>query len=297
MKRFTLHMLIFTIAITSIIAVVLMQADGNSDASYLKISSPQKRNLIIGTSKAAQGLQPQVLKKVLNKDFYNYAFTLNDSPYGHVYFTSITKKLDTLSHDNTFILMVDAWSLVSYTDKPNDSINFREVESFLNKINNVTQSPNILYLLKGYSNQYYNLLKSDNIIFIHNNGWSEVKLNNNQASVDRRTSFTINNYGHKVGKCNFSENRFFYFQKTIDFLNEYGKVYLVRLPIHSSLLSIEERILPNLNDLIRTKTKGYQGYLDLSVYNNKVSFTDGVHLNKESGEYISKHIAEWILKQ
>ena len=60
MKKFSIHISTFLIILVISILAVFYVADGYADSFYLKISSSKQKNLILGTSKAAQGVQPQV---------------------------------------------------------------------------------------------------------------------------------------------------------------------------------------------------------------------------------------------
>jgi hypothetical protein len=132
MKKFCIHISIFVSILLLGVLGIFYAADGHADSFYEKISSPKQKNLILGTSKAAQGVQPEILKKQLNQEFFNFAFTLQSSSYGKVYLQNIQKKLDTTSSTSQdFILTVDPWSISSSTKNPNDSLSFRENNSFL----------------------------------------------------------------------------------------------------------------------------------------------------------------------
>lgn len=295
MRRFVVHLLIFCSVLLATIFSMLSFADGYSDAYYLKVSSPKKTNLIIGTSKAAQGLQPQVLSELLGKDFFNYSFSMYASPYGDVYLNSIKAKLDTSYKDNIFIVTLDTWSLSSATEDPNDYENFRERQAFLGKGIDVNANPNFKYLLNCFENKYFNIFLKDGTAFLHDNGWLEVSLNEDEEAVKRRTVFTIDTYKEYIGDYHFSELRYSYLLKTIEFLNQYGQVHLVRLPIHPDLMDIEQIITPNFNMLIETAIDSSEAYLDLTDYNQGYEYTDGVHLNQSSGEQISHIIAKAII--
>ena len=71
MKKFIGHIIILGLAIAASIGFIFSKADGYSDAFYLKFTSSKKSNLILGTSKAAQGLQPDVLMNINKEDFFN----------------------------------------------------------------------------------------------------------------------------------------------------------------------------------------------------------------------------------
>lgn len=295
MKKFNTHIAIFIVVVMLSIFGILSLTNGYSDAFYLKISSSKQTNLILGTSKAAQGIQPKILQNHLNHSFFNYAFTMHSSPFGNVYWNSFQKKLDTVSEKNQiFILSVDAWSISSSTKNPNDSLQFRENSSFLNEIQDVNSAPNFNYLMHHFDSKYYKILIKDTTAFLHDDGWLEVSHDDDKEKVDRRTAYTMLDYEEKLRKYQFSEVRYQYLLKTIRYLKKYGEVYLVRLPVHPNLMKVENKIVPDFNLTIQEAIHQASNYLDLSLYNAEFSYTDGVHLDKISGEKVSKMIAEKI---
>jgi len=296
MKKFISYLSLLIVAILLTIKAVLYFADGYSDPYYLKVSSPKQSNLILGTSKSAQGLQPKFFNNVFKKNFYNYSFSINISPYGKTYLNSIKNKLDTTQNNSIFILSVDVWSISSITKKPNDYLHFRETKSFLKGVNNVTEIPNYNYLINYYDNKYYSILLKRTPFLLHNDGWLEVFLNDIKTSIDRRTSFTLESYNKKMIKYKFSSLRLDYLSKTIIFFKKYGKVYIVRLPVHPKLFKIENKLQPDFNSLIKPAIEVSNGYFDMTPYNKNYIYTDGVHLNKKSGESVSKTISNWIKK-
>jgi hypothetical protein len=62
-----------------------LSADGYSDSFYPKFTTPKQNNLILDTSKVAQGLNPYVINKILDIEMYNYSFSISSSPYGIKY--------------------------------------------------------------------------------------------------------------------------------------------------------------------------------------------------------------------
>jgi hypothetical protein len=67
----------------------------------------------------------------LNREFFNFSFTIVDSPYGPIYHYAIKRKINENSKSSIFILSVDPWSISSTTKNPNDYKNFLENEKCL----------------------------------------------------------------------------------------------------------------------------------------------------------------------
>ena len=87
-----------TVVFISIYCLLYYLPDGYKDVYYKRFSTPRATSLIIGTSRAAQGIFPVILEKELIKENYslpifNYSFTLHHSPFGEPYNNSIKLKL------------------------------------------------------------------------------------------------------------------------------------------------------------------------------------------------------------
>lgn len=300
MKRFLVQTFAFLSLLVALGVGVFYVADGHADGIYLKFTTPQQSSLILGTSKAAQGLHPSVFNRVLGRqDMYNYAFSVIHSPYGPAYLESIKNKLDRSTEDGVFIVTVDPHSIASKTEDPNDSLQFRENESPVGEIEDVTASPNFEYLIFHYPEQYiYLLTRKINYVSqgkVHEDGWVATNLPAGPEMVEYRTRLKVKSYTKQVKRYQFSEARLKYLEKTISFLKQHGDVYLVRLPVVEPILELENSIVPDFEQKItKVAEKHDLNFLDLSKKPEKYTYDDGNHLDERSGKLASKHIAEWI---
>jgi hypothetical protein len=296
MKKFLIQIMFFFILIAVAYAMVLSLEDGYTDPFYIRFTTPKQNNLIIGTSRAAQGLQPDVFQEVLNMNINNYSFSILNSPFGSVYLESIKNKLVTNTRNGIFIVTVDPWSISSVADNPNDSSMFRENNLFLAKTKVVNINPNPFYLLNDPDDKYKTLFpKRYSKMYLHNDGWLEVTINMDSLAIEERLEKKIHLYKTNNLLINkLSRLRLNYLIKTINYLNHHGKVYLVRLPIHPKMMEIETLYMPEFDYIIQEAKDISTGYLDLTEYNSEFIYTDGNHLYKESGKIVSKMIAEWI---
>ena len=291
-QQFIIRSILFLSTILVSIFFIFLQVDGYTDDFYIKFTTPKQNSLILGTSRASQGLQPTVLKEILDKEIFNYAFTAASSPFGTTYLNSIKRK--TTTNDGVFIITIDPWSISSTTKNPNDSNNFRETTSFLARTSLVNANPNLEYLFESFNGNYSKLFKKDTSIFLHNDGWLEVSVDMSHNAVKKRTDEKVNSYLDIFTRYHYSEVRLQSLDKTIDYLKQYGNVYLIRLPIHPKMMVIENELMPDFEAKISlTKTK-CTGYLDLTPYNSDYSYTDGNHIHKNSGKLVSQKIANWI---
>ncbi len=303
MKKFLIKISLFLFCIGIFGVYIFSFADGSTDPFYVRFASPRQSSLILGASRAAQGIQPKILDEIFDSDkdhkFYNYAFTLGHSPYGPTYLKSIKTKIDPKTNKGVFIVTVDPWAISNRGEDPNNFSNFREKERCLGKVTINNLSPNIQYLIYCFDEPYINLFKKHQnpAFFLHKDGWLELNVAMDSVSVNKRTLKKIRNYRNiNLPIYHFSELRLRYLEKTIMYLQEYGSVYLARLPVHPKMLEIENSLMPDFNEKINQLAKsGEIPYLDMTDNNEQYEFIDGQHLYKTSGAEVSKKIAEWIM--
>ncbi len=195
MKRFILLVSAFSFCTLFIFGLLLARADGYTDEFYIRFTTPQKSSMILGTSRAAQGVPCQEFKKRFGKDMFNFAFTVYHSSYSPTYLESVRKKLDPQSKDGLFILTVDPWSISSITEDPNDSVHFRELDLSLGKTKYVNLKPNYFYLLNNLNGAFHKVIWTNNKnTFLHDDGWLEVNIDMDSVSVANRTKTKIASY-------------------------------------------------------------------------------------------------------
>lgn len=294
MGKFLLHTTALIALVAALAWYAAYQASGRADANYAKVSSSVQRNLILGTSKAAQGLNPYALKKYTNIEFYNFAFSVFASPYGPDYTNCILRKLDTTVTRQTFLLAIDPWSLTVQREVGKNPLKFRERNGFLTRGAQVTGTPNFSYLLHHYESKYYKLFFPDSLIRVHDNGWLQVNLDLSKEGIERRTSFTLDSYLKKAREQVISHTRLTGLIELVSTLKKYGKVYLIRLPVHPELYQLEDRLSPHFNSLVNPAVSLADGYLDFSGENHNYDYTDGVHLTFYENERIAEAIASML---
>ena len=266
---------------------------GRVDAFYGRFTRPPAGSLILGTSRAAQGIQPAVLAAGLGESFdkplLNYAFTLTHSPYGPAYLRSIQRKLRPEVHNGLFIVAVDPWSL-SLTG-PEGS--FPEDQSFIGQLKQVSQTPNLPYLTRYQTKPLYRLLLDYATATerLHPDGWLEVNIGTDSAQVRARTARKLQDYRLLAASQHLSAGRLQALRQTIQFLKPHGRVVLVRLPVGPSLLQLENIYQPGFDQLMRqTATEFAVPYLDYSA--QPYATTDGNHLRKAASTDFTKQLAQ-----
>jgi len=297
MKKFIIHTVFFVLIVIFSIYLILIQQDGYSDFFYIRFTTPPQNSLILGTSRAAQGIVPSVLNSSLKRnDVFNYSFTIQHSPYGPIYLSSIKRKLSQNAKNGIFILSVDPWSISSTSKNPNDTLNFREVNLCLGQIHDVNDDPNITYLIKSFENHYFYFMKNYTA-FLHKDGWLEVSLQLDSNKVKNKRIATMKKYKNNIfPRNNYSDLRYEYLNNTIKYLKKYGSVYLVRLPIHNDMYEIEKEYMPKFDELMNEiYLRQEVEHFYMTSMNNNFIYNDGNHLAKQSGVKVTKLIADWIL--
>ncbi len=292
MKRFLLRLFFFLIpTIGTIIGLFRYQ-----DPFYARFTTPKQSAMILGTSRAAQGILPQVLDSTFNipYPFFNYAFTVAHSPFGPAYLESTKAKLDTQTTNSVFIVSITPWALSAVSEAVNDTSRFVEQELCVAQTSQVNQFPNFEYLLENYHQpqQAFTLpWVEQSPTYLHSNGWLEVTVDMNEKVVAGRIRGKLLNYSNGMLQTHsFSELRLAYLLQTITLLQKYGKVYLVRMPVHPKMMELEQQFMPDFQAKIQLAIEQSNGYLDLTPYNEEFRYTDGNHLYKESAYEVSRII-------
>ena len=313
MKLFVRHIFLFLSIVALLHLGLAFIADVTTDDYYLKFSSPKQSSLILGTSRAKQGIIPSVLSSSIensNLSIFNFSFTLKSSPFGLVYYNAIKQKIDLESKDGCFIVTVDPWSLskkISDVNKTPDSL------SVLFGISDFTSQPNFKYLFKQFPHgwgrillnriekpilKYYSSQLDSSLTgafsMLDNDGWLDVYTPLDSAFVKRKEAEIFESYRNKSIYQTGSESRIEYLDTIVEFLSNHGKVYVVRLPVHKKMLSIEQQYMPDFNNKISNALLKSKGYLDFSTLDNEYIYTDGNHLTKTSAKEVTQHIGEWI---
>ena len=270
---------------------------GGVDAFYGRFASPLAGSLILGTSRAAQGIRPAVLAARLGGQFdgplLNYAFTLTHSPYGPAYLASIRRKLRPGVRHGLFIVAVDPWSLSAAGRADTAAVEqFPEAQSFIGQLHQVSQNPNLAYLSRYQTKPLYRLPLDYATATerLHPDGWLEVNIGLDSAQVRARTARKLQDYRRLAVSQHLSAGRLAALRHTIEFLKPHGRVVLVRLPIGAGLRALEQQYQPGFDQQMRRLAADFAlAYLDYSAA--PYATTDGNHLQKAASEAFSEQLA------
>ena len=314
MHRFLKNILIVSLFIIALHLILGALANGSTDNFYLRFTSSKQNSLIIGTSRSAQGIHPNILDSVLNLEenngIYNYSFSINNSSYGKEYYYAIKNKINESAKNGLFIITVDPWAISSDTTLNDNEI---DIESIFYSKKHYNSYPNYEYLIKNYKKGWGNILLKrieSNILIRNQNSLSKIKgaftylrkdgllevyTSMDSTYVKQNIQKKVYNYKTSMSSNKFSKFRFLYLRKTIELLKKHGEVYLVRMPVHTSLFKIESSFDPQFDKrIMNLANKTNVDYLNFADNATQYSYTDGNHLYINDAKIFSNQLAERI---
>jgi|TARA_B110000902_G_C14237391_1_gene561159 hypothetical protein len=314
MHRFLKNILIVSLFIIALHLILGALANGSTDNFYLRFTSSKQNSLIIGTSRSAQGIHPNILDSVLNLEenngIYNYSFSINNSSYGKEYYYAIKNKINESAKNGLFIITVDPWAISSDTTLNDNEI---DIESIFYSKKHYNSYPNYEYLIKNYKKGWGNILLKrieSNILIRNQNSLSKIKgaftylrkdgllevyTSMDSTYVKQNIQKKVYNYKTSMSSNKFSKFRFLYLRKTIELLKKHGEVYLVRMPVHTSLFKIEDSFDPQFDKrIMNLANKTNVDYLNFADNATQYSYTDGNHLYINDAKIFSNQLAERI---
>jgi hypothetical protein len=277
------------------------------DAFYYRFTTPKARSLVLGASRAGQGLQPAVINKMVLRNenkIINHAFAIGASSYGPNYLKEVIKKLDTTSTQGLFILSVTPGNLsVEKENVTDDTTQFFEVQRklFVGNLNSSCTNPNLDYLVKHWVNKFEPFarlfkytINYKGISVLHADGWLEVTTNmDSSANNERIRRSTEENRNNKLV---LSKNRLTYLEKIIRYLSHYGDVFLVRMPVSKQMSELENDHFPVFDSIIEEiANKNDVAYINCISLSGQFLTIDTHHLYKKDGERFTHILCDSII--
>ncbi len=291
MKKFVGQILIAILLILLFITCVFICKNKRYIGNYYeRFSSPKQYSLILGSSMAAQDVDPSVINDCFEgiyKPIYNYSFSINTSPYGKTYTKSIKKKLKYNEDKNSlFILCVDPFSIANILSDVENGKR-REDNSYLGQMNFVNISPNVEYLFR-YSilNKDFYKQQTGNYVNEYGRHISLIDINEDSVEVMKRINDVIlpDYYDNMLPNYHPSQERVEDLIELIDFLKNNGDVYMLRLPVGPEFSHILDSIYPDFDmDMHRLALQNNVSYINFKANNLDYRTTDGVHLYHTEG--------------
>ena len=299
MKKFLLHISVYVVGILSLMLFLGSFADGNTDDNYRHFTR-RASSIIMGDSRGSQAVVPDVLNQNFSgKDFDNFSLNITHSPYGPVYLKALKRKLKPDTNHGIFILTVDPWNL-SLSRKTKKIEDFSETKSPLNNVYCYDMDTNYEYLLKNLNHSWYIIYRDRETqgrsnTYLHKNGWLEVTVSMKPEEIAQREREKVQFYKDFASAQQLSEERMKAFEQIIQYLKNYGKVYIVRIPGGRKIMEIEEGYAPQFDSLMKEISQKYAvPYFNFSKNCEQYQYTDGNHMYKESSKIFTQQIADSI---
>lgn len=303
MRSFLLKASLALLILGAMHFVAAFQADGTLDEFYLRFTTPRQKSLVLGGSRAAQGIHPSVFQAsdagaLFEGPLYDFAFTIAHSPYGPTYLRAISAKLDTSARNGLFIVQVDPWLLGSSGHDEDGREVMPEEDRTLGRMWTFNMYPNFEYLTR-YHGQGWGALghwplgDPDTTSELLSDGRLRMRIPMDSAAVAERTRRKIRHYAEEVlPGTSFSEEREAYLARIVDRLSPHGTVLLVRFPAVRRILDMEDRLDPVFNARMERIAAGHHAhYLDVSRDAGSYTYTDGNHLDSASGVALTRFVS------
>ena len=258
--RILLYLILFGVLVSLYILLIYFRPD-LVDAFYYRFTTPKSHSLIIGGSRAAQGIKPEVINKLIcteENKIINHAFALGPSSIGPNYLREIAQKIDKSSKNGLFVISLVPWLLTIDSSEVDDSTKFYEVEKklFVGNLKSSSSNPNFEYLTDHWVNKFEPFVRMfkytvsyEGISVLHADGWLEVTTDMDSIENQKRIKRSTEEYWTKKQK--FSQIRFEYLDKIIRYCDKYGDVVIIRMPVTIGMAEIENTKFPEFDNMIQ----------------------------------------------
>lgn len=303
MPTFLLKICVYLLILGALHLGFAFFSDGKTDDFYLRFTTPQAPSLIVGTSRCAQGINPDSLQSICKSSghetpLYNFAFTSMSSPIGESYYKAIEAKLSANSKNGLFIIGTEPYALGEVpnpnSDEPRESVGQLYNAHYFNSY------PNFEYLLKHYNYGWGRMmLTSEGVVrntnTLHDNGWLEIDITVDSITAYNRAMEIIAQRRADIGKFQLSEERIYWLNKTIELLNNHGDVFLIRVPICREYYDFENELVPTFDSIVRaTAAKHNITYRDFNDIAHMLTFKDGHHMQVSATAIFSGQLSKWL---
>ncbi len=276
------------------------------DDFYYRFTTPKAHSLILGGSLAGQGIHPDIINTQLDlgeNHIINHAFAVGPSSYGPNYLKEITKKLKKGSADGLFIISVSPWTL-GKDNENDDSTQFFEVERklFVGNLKSSSLNPNLEYLIHHWNNKFEPFVRLykyftnyQGIAILHSNGWLEVIAKMDSISNNERIKRSLES--SKYNTFSLSNTRLLYLDKIISYVDKFGEVIIIRMPVTRQMADLEKTKYPEFDTIIQgIADKNNVHYFNFMGLSGQFLTVDAYHLYKKDGEKFTNLLCDSINK-
>lgn len=303
-SKFLKYFLIVLISVVIYVVYASIFAGPKTDAFYNRFTSSKQNSLILGSSRAAQGIDPSQFDSLGLQGLFNFSFTLVNSSFGEVYLNAIKEKLNLdYSGHRVFIIEVTPFSISKFETESdeNNERTWREKNSFLEKLAFFNLDPNIDYLLRCYTSPNYLLYltdKNNKTTYLFDNGWLKIEVPMDTESFENRKKKYLVTHNKKTSSDrHLSKKRLDYLNQTVAYLKDLGLVLIVRLPMDKDIYAEEQKYMPEFDSLmVNLAQSNNVKYIDFTFLNEQVLTTDGAHMYYKSGQFFSSILSDTVSK-
>lgn len=296
MKEFLFKIGIWGSGVAAVFAILIgIYAGPRTDYFYNRFTRPKSGSLILGSSRAAQGIIPSVLKPKTKPDLFNYSFTNYNSPFGPCYLAAAKKKFNA-RYNGIFIIEVNPFTVSNYKrNMRGNQEEFEECDTPPANMITVDVEPNYEYIIRNYSEDLRSLIgiKQRSVSsFLHDDGWLEIEMEYDTAYFKKNTEEKVKNYEELIAKMQPSHSRWRALKETISYFKEFGQVILVRVPVSKEMEVIEHKYYEDFEEeVLKIAEELKVAYLNYFHLNDSLYYTDGNHLHRGAAQVFSQKLA------
>ncbi len=289
MKKFVIKTAVAVLTTVALFVIAFcVIPSGRIGDVYPRVSSPLQQSLVIGTSRAAQAVNPAIvnakLQGIYSPTLYNFAFHLDASSYNEVYENAIYKKLAPYDgHCNLFVLTVDPWALRTLDSIPQELA-----------LRSYSARPNMEHIVKNFSRSWFSPLPTHS--FVNENGRTEVDYEpKTKKEWEKRVEMRLVAYKDMAKNYSYSHKSQLVLERLILNLGKRGEVCLVRIPTSQPMKELEHKICPEFDIMMKAVAQKH----GIAYYNFAAAdyaTTDGNHLTQKEGNRFSAALADSILQ-
>lgn len=282
---------------------------GYVDQYYHKFTQ-ESGSLILGLSRADQGIAPQILEEKLSDLEYdmpitNFAINLDHSAYGKLYLQGIKEKLNPQLKNGLFILTVSTGAFTTPLKMKDDAVFNMDKKGVIGKTTNLKHNPNYDYIINNYAQPLYNgviNLNSWSHHIAHDNGWNEFTLVSHLDTLKHDDmqfwkTQTLKYLKKKNKLLEISKHRIDGFIGTVEYLKTRGEVFVVRLPADADFIDFENSNWPTFNQKIDSIAKQHNvPFLNYTLQDTNYKTYDGSHMLSQSAKAFTKQLSLDIKK-
>lgn len=311
MSKFIFRILQYVILLGLVISIyvgIIYLKPNFVDYYYYRFTTDKSSSMIMGASRAAQGIIPSIVNEDICTEenrMINHAFALGPGNFGPNYYKEIKQKIKPGTKNGVFIFSVCPWTLATNSiNTKDDSLLFFEYEQgfFVGTMRSSSTNPNLEYLWNHWTNKfsvfenaYKSVTNYHRMIELQKDGWLKVNINMDSVSLNNRITKGLLGFSQDSTKYMWSDTRYQYLKKMVNYCSKRGEVYLVRMPITRQLADLELKYDPKFDDKMMNIAREFDiPYFNFIGESGKYKTTDTHHLYKEEAKIVTRRICDSI---